>query len=173
MFARSTQRAARSVALQVFRHLHALSLRFHLERQTGGMTRDIERGTRGDAFAVSTTRCTASCRRWWRSRWSSCLLACKFDVWFAGITFVRAGRCTSRFTVTVTEWRTHFRRAMNELDRSANTRAIDALINYETVKYFGNERIREPPLRRKPAATGARGGQVADLAVGAQHSARA
>jgi ABC-type bacteriocin/lantibiotic exporter with double-glycine peptidase domain len=69
VFAKVTQRAVRTIALQVFRHLHALSLRFHLERQTGGLTRDIERGTRGISSAGVSTRCTASCPRWSRSRW--------------------------------------------------------------------------------------------------------
>jgi ATP-binding cassette subfamily B protein len=136
-FAKVTQRAVRTIALKVFRHLHALSLRFHLNRQTGGMTRDIERGTRGVSSLVSYTL-------------FSILptlveiglvigyLSLHYDIWFSLIT---AGALLAYivFTVSVTEWRTHFRRTMNELDSKANTRAIDSLINYETVKYFGNE----------------------------------
>ncbi len=137
VFARVTERAVRTVALQVFRHLHALSLRFHLERQTGGLTRDIERGTRGISSLVSYTL-------------YSILptlveiglvlgyLVLHYDPWFAGITVV-ALACYIVFTVWVTEWRTQFRRTMNELDSKANTRAVDSLLNFETVKYFGNE----------------------------------
>ncbi len=136
-FAKVTQRAVRTIALQVFRHLHALSLRFHLGRQTGGVTRDIERGTRAVSSLVSYTL-------------FSILptlveiglvlgyLSLKYDLWFSAITLVALVTYIS-FTVIVTEWRTHFRRTMNDLDSKANTRAIDSLLNYETVKYFGNE----------------------------------
>lgn len=137
VFARVTQRAVRTIALQVFRHLHALSLRFHLNRQTGGMTRDIERGTRGISslvsyalFSILPTLIEISLVLGY--------LVLHYDIWFAGITVVALVSYIG-FTVTVTEWRTHFRRTMNTLDSSANTKAIDSLINYETVKYFGNE----------------------------------
>ncbi len=137
VFAKATEGAARRISLEVFRHLHALSLRFHLERQTGGMTRDIERGTRGvhslisySLYSIVPTLIEVTL--------VLTLLAVKFDVWFAGITIV-ALVLYIFFTVTVTEWRTQFRKQMNELDSSAHSRAIDSLLNYETVKYFNNE----------------------------------
>jgi len=137
LFARVTQRAVRTIALKVFRHLHALSLRFHLNRQTGGMTRDIERGTRGvnslisySLFNVLPTLVEITLVLGY--------LVLNYDVWFSIITVVALASYIA-FTVIVTEWRTHFRRTMNELDSKANTKAIDSLLNYETVKYFGNE----------------------------------
>ena len=137
IFARVTQRAVRTVALQVFRHLHSLSLRFHLNRQTGGMTRDIERGTRGISSLVSYTLFSIL-PTLVEITLVLGYLVLHYDIWFAGITFVALTSYIT-FTVVVTEWRTHFRRTMNDLDSKANTRAIDSLINYETVKYFGNE----------------------------------
>jgi ABC-type transport system involved in Fe-S cluster assembly fused permease/ATPase subunit len=136
-FAKVTQRAVRTIALQVFRHLHSLSLRFHLNRQTGGMTRDIERGTRGVSSLVSYTLFSIL-PTLVEIAMVIGYLAFHYDIWFSVIT---AGALVTYivFTVTVTEWRTHFRRTMNELDSKANTKAIDSLINYETVKYFGNE----------------------------------
>ena len=137
LFARVTQRAVRTIALKVFRHLHALSLRFHLNRQTGGMTRDIERGTRGvnslisySLFNVLPTLVEITLVLGY--------LVLNYDIWFTVITGVALSSYIA-FTVIVTEWRTHFRRTMNELDSKANTKAIDSLLNYETVKYFGNE----------------------------------
>jgi ATP-binding cassette, subfamily B, heavy metal transporter len=137
VFAKATEGAARRISLEVFRHLHALSLRFHLERQTGGMTRDIERGTRGvhslisySLYSIVPTLIEVAL--------VLSLLAVKFDAWFAVITGV-ALVFYIFFTVTVTEWRTQFRKTMNELDSSAHSRAIDSLLNYETVKYFNNE----------------------------------
>ena len=137
VFARVTQRAVRTIALQVFRHLHALSLRFHLNRQTGGMTRDIERGTRGISSLVSYTLFSILPTLVEITLVLS-YLAIHYDIWFTVIT---GGALVIyiAFTVVVTEWRTHFRRTMNALDSKANTKAIDSLINYETVKYFGNE----------------------------------
>jgi ATP-binding cassette, subfamily B, heavy metal transporter len=137
VFAKATEGATRSIALQVFGHLHALSLRFHLERQTGGMTRDIERGTRGVQSLISY------------SLYSIfptlievvlvlTLLGTKFDMGYVWITLVALVLYVT-FTVTVTEWRTKFRREMNELESSSQTKAIDSLLNYETVKYFNNE----------------------------------
>lgn len=137
VFAKVTQRAVRTVALQVFRHLHSLSLRFHLNRQTGGMTRDIERGTRGISSLVSYTLYSILPTLVEISLVIGYLLF-NYDIWFAGITF-GALLTYIVFTVLVTEWRTNFRRTMNDLDSKANVRAIDSLINYETVKYFGNE----------------------------------
>lgn len=137
VFAKATEGAARRISLEVFRHLHALSLRFHLARQTGGMTRDIERGTRGvhslisySLYSIIPTLIEVTL--------VLTLLAVKFDVWFAWITIIALVFYVT-FTVTVTEWRTKFRREMNELDSSAHSRAIDSLLNYETVKYFNNE----------------------------------
>ena len=155
VFAKATEGAARRISLEVFRHLHALSLRFHLERQTGGMTRDIERGTRGvhslisySLYSIIPTLIEVTL--------VLSLLAVKFDVWFAGITGI-ALVFYIFFTVTVTEWRTQFRKTMNELDSSAHSRAIDSLLNYETVKYFNNEefeakRYDENLLRYRSAA---------------------
>ena len=137
IFAKATEGASRTISLQVFRHLHALSLRFHLERQTGGMTRDIERGTRAvnslisySLYSIFPTLIEVAL--------VLSYLALKFDLWFAGITIVALVVYIS-FTVVVTEWRTHFRKEMNELDSKAHSRAIDSLLNYETVKYFNNE----------------------------------
>ena len=134
-------RIARQVALQTFDHLLSLSLRFHLERQTGGVSRDIERGSRAIhsllnyfIYNIIPTLVEISL--------VIVLLASRFDGWFAAITLTALVAYIA-YTVTVTEWRTHFRRAMNEQDSKANTRAVDALINYETVKYFGNERFEQ------------------------------
>jgi ATP-binding cassette subfamily B protein len=137
LFAKVTQRAVRKIGLQVFRHLHALSMRFHLARQTGGLTRDVERGQRGISTLVSfalfsilptLVEIVLVCA----------ILVARYDWTFMGIA---AGALVVYigFTIAITEWRTHFRREMNELDSKANTRAIDSLLNYETVKYFGNE----------------------------------
>ena len=137
LFARVTQRAVRTIALQVFRHLHALSLRFHLNRQTGGMTRDIERGTRGVSSLISYTLFNILPTLVEITLVLGYLVT-HYDIWFSVITAV-ALVIYITFTVMVTNWRTHFRRTMNDLDSKANTKAIDSLINYETVKYFGNE----------------------------------
>jgi ATP-binding cassette subfamily B protein len=137
LFARVTQRAVRTIALQVFRHLHSLSLRFHLNRQTGGMTRDIERGTRGVGSLISYTLFNILPTLVEISLVLGYLVT-HYDIWFTAITFVALISYIT-FTITVTDWRTHFRRTMNDLDSKANTKAIDSLINYETVKYFGNE----------------------------------
>ena len=137
IFSKVTEQAVRQVGLQVFDHLHALSLRFHLSRQTGGMTRDIERGTRGiqslisfSLYSIIPTLIELAMVLGY--------FVYAYNIWFAGVTFV-ALFCYVVFTVTVTEWRTHFRREMNNLDSKANQSAVDSLINYETVKYFGNE----------------------------------
>jgi len=137
IFAKVTQSSIRRVALQVFKHLHRLSLRFHLERQTGGVSRDIERGSRGISFLLNfmifnivPTLLEISL--------VTVILFINYDAWFAIITFVTVAAYIT-FSLTVTEWRMRFRRQMNELDSRANTRAIDSLLNYETVKYFCNE----------------------------------
>jgi len=137
VFVRVTQHAIRRVALGVFRHLHALSLRFHLERQTGGMTRDIERGTRGISTLLSYLLFSIIPVILEFALVAAVLLS-KFDWRFAAVTF-GAVAIYIAFTILVTEWRIDIRRRANELDSRANTRAIDSLLNYETVKYFGNE----------------------------------
>ena len=139
LFARVTQNAVRKVALQVFNHLHSLALSFHLARQTGGVSRDIERGTRGIQSLISYSLYSIL-----PTLIEFCLvlgyLAYAYDIWFAVITFV-ALVLYIIFTVVVTEWRTHFRRTMNDMDSKANQKAIDSLLNFETVKYFGNEQF--------------------------------
>jgi ATP-binding cassette, subfamily B, heavy metal transporter len=137
VFVRVTQRAIRRVALTVFRHLHSLSLRFHLARQTGGVSRDVERGTRGISSLLSYMLFSIIPVILEFSLVAVVLLA-KFDWRFPAITF-GAVAVYIAFTVWVTEWRIDIRRRANELDSKANTRAIDSLLNYETVKYFGNE----------------------------------
>jgi ATP-binding cassette, subfamily B, heavy metal transporter len=137
VFVRVTQRAIRRVALTVFRHLHSLSLRFHLDRQTGGVSRDIERGTRGISTLLSYMLFSIIPVILEFSLVAVVLLT-KFDWRFAAVTFA-AVAIYMFFTVSVTEWRMDIRRQANELDSKANTRAIDSLLNYETVKYFNNE----------------------------------
>jgi ATP-binding cassette, subfamily B, heavy metal transporter len=137
IFAKVAQRAIRRVALQTFRHLHQLSLRFHLDRQTGGLSRAIERGAKGIEFLLffvlfnvfpTLVEIGLVCVVLWHF----------YDVWFALVTAVTIGTYIW-YTFFVTEWRIKFRRRMNESDSEANTKAIDSLLNYETVKYFGNE----------------------------------
>lgn len=137
LFAKVTEGSARTLALQVFRHLHALSLRFHLGRQTGGISRDIERGTRGIHSLVSYLLCSILPTLVEVGLVIAYFLV-KYDVWFALITFCALVSYIV-FTVTMTDWRTHFRRRMNEFDSRANQKAVDSLLNFETVKYFGNE----------------------------------
>ncbi|MEP6702074.1 MAG: ABC transporter ATP-binding protein/permease, partial [Betaproteobacteria bacterium] len=176
LFSRVTQRAVRKIALQVFRHLHALSLRFHLARQTGGLTRDIERGTRGIDSLISYTLFSILPTLIEIGLVIGILVA-KYEMTFvlitAGTLVVYIG-----YTIGVTEWRTNFRRTMNELDSKANSRAIDSLLNYETVKYFGNEgfeadRYDESMQRFETAAVRSRSslsllniGQSAIIAIG-------
>jgi ATP-binding cassette subfamily B protein len=137
LFSKVTESAVRQLALKVFRHLHSLSLRFHLDRQTGGMSRDIERGTRGiqqlisySLYSILPTLVEVGLVLGF--------LVVKYEAYYAVVAGV-ALVAYIVFTIKVTEWRTHFRRTMNELDSRANSRAIDSLLNYETVKYFGNE----------------------------------
>jgi ATP-binding cassette subfamily B protein len=176
VFAKATQGAARSIALQTFQHLHALSLRFHLERQTGGMTRDIERGVRGieslisySLYSIVPTLIEVAL--------VLTILAVKFDAWFAWIT-ISALAVYIFFTVTVTEWRTQFRREANEFDSAAHTKAVDSLLNYETVKYFNNEefearrydesleRLRRARLKSQTTLSMLNTGQQMIIAVG-------
>ncbi len=175
VFAEATQCASRRIALQTFEHLHGLSLRFHLDRQTGGMTRDIERGVRGleslisySLYSVVPTLIEMAL--------VLVILSVKFDLGFAAITLV-ALVLYIVFTVTVTEWRTHFRRQANEFDSAAHTRAIDSLLNYETVKYFNNEafeskrydeslqRLRRARLKSQTSLSLLNGGQQLIISV--------
>jgi ATP-binding cassette subfamily B protein len=137
VFAKVGQRAIRTVALQTFRHLHNLSLSFHLERRTGGLSRAIERGTNGIdtlltfmLFNIVPTLIEMAlvCGILWAF----------FSVWYAVVTLVCVAGYIG-YTLLITEWRLKYRRQMNDTDQEANTRAIDSLLNYETVKYFGNE----------------------------------
>ena len=137
LFARVTYRTMRRAALRVFHHLHALSLRFHLERRTGGLSRVIERGIKGIEFVLGFTifnilptllEILMICAILWKF----------FDFWFAAATFATIGFYIA-YTLVMTEWRIKFRRLMNDRDTEANSKAIDSLLNYETVKYFGNE----------------------------------
>ena len=176
VFAKATEGTARSISLSVFRHLHSLSLRFHLERQTGGMTRDIERGTRAvhslisySLYSIVPTLIEVVM--------VLTLLGVKFDAWFAWIT-IMALVVYIAFTITVTNWRTQFRKQVNELDSTSHTRAIDSLLNYETVKYFNNEdfeakrydesleRLRRAQLKAQTTLSILNTGQQLIIAVG-------
>ena len=137
LFARVTQQAVRTIALQVFEHLHALSLRFHLERQTGGLTRDVERGTRSISSLISYTLYSIL-PTLVEIALVLGILAVRYEIGFTLITLATLTAYVV-FTIVVSNWRTHLRRTVNELDSAANVRAIDSLINYETVKYFNNE----------------------------------
>ena len=137
LFTKVAQRAIRRVGLEVFRHLHKLALRFHLDRQTGGLSRAVERGSKGIEFLLSfmlfnilptLLEIGLVCGMLWHL----------YDARFAIVTFLTISVFIA-FTTGVTEWRSKFRRVMNETDQEANTKAIDSLLNYETVKYFGNE----------------------------------
>ncbi|TCP12131.1 ATP-binding cassette subfamily B protein [Crenobacter luteus] len=138
IFARVTQGAIHQVARSVFDHLFRLSLRFHLERQTGGMSRDIERGTKGIGFLLNFMVFNILPTLVEIGLVAGILLT-RYSGWFAAVTLGTIALYVA-FTLAVTEWRMVFRRSMNELDSKANSKAIDALLNYETVKYFGNER---------------------------------
>ena len=150
IFAKVAQHAVRHIALITFRHLHALSLRFHMDRQTGGLNRAIERGAKGIEFLLSYVlfsvlptllEITMVCGiLWWQ-----------LGAEYALITFVTIAFYIT-FTFSVTEWRTRFRRVMNEMDGNASTKAVDSLLNYETVKYLGNE---EHEVRRYDSAMAA------------------
>ena len=137
IFAKATEGATRAIALQVFGHLHGLSLRFHLERQTGGMTRDVDRGTRGVQSLISYSLYSIF-PTLLEVVLVLALLGTRFELWYVWTTLAALGAYVL-FTVKVTEWRTQYRREMNELESASQTRAVDSLLNYETVKYFNNE----------------------------------
>ncbi|MBC9177310.1 ABCB family ABC transporter ATP-binding protein/permease [Pseudoroseomonas ludipueritiae] len=141
VFVRVQARAARVIALQVFHHLHALSLRFHLDRQTGGLSRLIERGTKGINFVLDYM-VFSIIPTLLEVLMVAFILWGMFDWSFAVVTLVTIGLYIA-FTLVFTDWRLRFRRAMNEMDQDANTKAVDSLLNYETVKYFGNEKHEE------------------------------
>jgi ATP-binding cassette subfamily B protein len=176
VFSHATQGAARSIALQTFEHLHALSLRFHLERQTGGMTRDIERGVRAIESLISFSLFSIVPTLIEMVLVLS-ILAVKFDVWFAVITLVALVGYVA-FTVGITEWRTKYRRQVNEFDSAAHSKAIDSLLNYETVKYFNNElfeasrydqsllRLREARVKAQMTVSLLNSGQQLIIAIG-------
>ncbi|MEN4919490.1 ABC transporter ATP-binding protein/permease [Achromobacter spanius] len=137
IFARVGQHAIRAVGLQIFRHLHSLALRFHLARQTGGLNRAIERGTKGIQTLLSFL--LFNILPTFFEIGLVCIVLWKmFDGWLALATGATVTLYIA-YTLVVTEWRTRFRRQMNETDSEANTKAIESLLNYETVKYFGNE----------------------------------
>ncbi|MDT8264671.1 ABC transporter ATP-binding protein/permease, partial [Roseomonas sp. DSM 102946] len=141
IFVKVQARAARRIALQVFQHLHALSLRFHLDRQTGGLSRVIERGTRGINFVLDFMLFNII-PTIFEILLVAAILWKMFSFAFAAVTLGTIGIYIV-FTLAFTNWRLRFRRAMNEMDQDANTKAVDSLLNYETVKYFGNERHEE------------------------------
>lgn len=137
IFARVEQRAVRQAALHTFEHLHRLSLRFHLDRKTGGISRAIERGVRGIEFLLDFMLFNILPTLF------EILLVCAilwslYSVWFALITLATIA-CYIAWTLIITDWRIKYRQQMNETDSLAHTRAIDSLLNFETVKYFGNE----------------------------------
>ncbi len=169
LFAKVTQRAVRKIALQVFRHLHALSLRFHLARQTGGLTRDVERGQRGISTLISFALFSILPTLVEITLVTGILLV-RYDWTFVAITAGALGLYIT-FTVLVTEWRTHFRREMNELDSKANTRAIDSLHQLRDGEVLRQRRVGGRTLRPEPAAVGESRGEEPDVAVRAQHRA--
>ena len=176
VFAKATHGAARAIALKTFEHLHSLSLRFHLERQTGGMTRDIERGVRGIesmvSFALFNIVATLV-----EVLLVLFILARQFDWGFAAITLTALVLYIA-YTVGVTEWRIQYRRQANQFDSAAHSKAIDSLLNYETVKYFNNEafearrydesleRLRRAQLKSRSSLSLLNGGQQLIIAVG-------
>ncbi|KTD97884.1 ABCB family ABC transporter ATP-binding protein/permease [Pseudoalteromonas sp. H71] len=137
VFSRVTEHAMRNIGLKVFKHLHSLELAFHLDRQTGGISRDIERGTSGLSFLMRFLMFNIV-PTLFEILTVAIIFGTLFSVWFALITLLAVGVYIF-FTVTVTQWRNRFIRESNAADNLSNTRAIDSLLNYETVKYFNNE----------------------------------
>ena len=139
VFSRITERAMRRMVLRVFEHLHALELEFHLSRQTGGISRDIDRGGNGFSFLMRMLVFNIVPTLIELGMVAAILLI-NFDAWYALIILVCVS-CYIYFTILTTEWRNRFVREANQLDSQTNTRAIDSLLNYETVKYFNNEQF--------------------------------
>ncbi|MEQ9445730.1 MAG: ABC transporter transmembrane domain-containing protein, partial [Rhodospirillaceae bacterium] len=139
VFAKVGVRAVRKSALAILEHLHRLSLRYHVQRQTGGLSRSIERGTIAIQSLLSITLFNLF-PTLFEVGLVTVILWGAFDAWFAVVTFTTVAIYVF-FTAYTTEWRLKFRREMNQLDNKANTRAIDSLLNYETVKAFGNEKL--------------------------------
>ncbi|HRH82175.1 MAG TPA: ABC transporter ATP-binding protein/permease [Thiobacillaceae bacterium] len=176
LFARVLQRAMRGVIHDVFRHLHAQSLRYHLERRTGGLASDIERGARSIRFLINFSLFNIGPTLLEILMVAGVLFA-KYDPWFGGITLITLAVYIG-FTVAITNWRLQHRRAMNETDTAANARAVDSLLNYETVKYFNNEdyeaerlkadlsRAEEAAVRSEISLALLNGGQAAIIALG-------
>ncbi len=176
IFAKVTQRAIRRAASRVFMHLHSLSLRFHLERQTGGVSRDIERGSRGISFLMNFMLFNILPTLLEIGLVLGILMS-KYDIWFSIIISLTLMAYIA-LTLIVTEWRMIFRRTMNNMDSKANTQAIDSLLNYETVKYFGNEAWEarrydehllaweKAAVRNQTSLAALNGGQSAIIAIG-------
>jgi len=137
VFSRVTEHAMRDIGLKVFKHLHSLELAFHLDRQTGGISRDIERGTSGLSFLMRFLMFNIV-PTLFEILTVAIIFGSLFSIWFALITLLAVAIYIT-FTVTVTQWRNRFIREANAADNLSNTRAIDSLLNYETVKYFNNE----------------------------------
>ena len=137
LFGRVTEHAMRHIGLKVFKHLHALELSFHLDRQTGGISRDIERGTQGLSFLMRFLMFNII-PTLFEILIVAVIFATLFSPWFALVTLI-AVILYIAFTVIVTQWRNRFIREANQADNNSNSRAIDSLLNYETVKYFNNE----------------------------------
>jgi ABC-type transport system involved in Fe-S cluster assembly fused permease/ATPase subunit len=137
LFGRVTEHAIRKVGLRVFKHLHSLELAFHLDRATGGISRDIERGTSGISFLMRFLMFNIV-PTLFEIAMVAVIFAFTFSIWYAAITLVAVAIYIA-FTIITTEWRNRFVREANQADSSTNTRAIDSLLNYETVKYFNNE----------------------------------
>ncbi|SFI79531.1 ABC transporter ATP-binding protein/permease [Nitrosomonas sp. Nm34] len=176
VFAKVTQRVIRRIAIKVFSHLHALSLRFHLARQTGGVSRDIERGSRGISFLLNFMLFNIL-PTLLEIGLVMLILISRYDIWFFIITLLTLLAYIA-LTLFVTEWRMIFRRTMNDMDSKANTRAIDSLLNYETVKYFGNETLEtqrydehlqqweKAAVRNQTSLAALNSGQSAIIAIG-------
>ncbi|WP_462147816.1 ABCB family ABC transporter ATP-binding protein/permease [Pseudoalteromonas gelatinilytica] len=137
LFGRVTEHAMRHIGLKVFKHLHSLELAFHLDRQTGGISRDIERGTNGLSFLMRFLMFNIV-PTLFEIITVAIIFATLFSPWFALVTVIAVAIYIT-FTVIVTQWRNRFIREANAADNNSNTRAIDSLLNYETVKYFNNE----------------------------------
>ena len=137
LFGRVTEHAMRHIGLKVFKHLHSLELAFHLDRQTGGISRDIERGTSGLSFLMRFLMFNIV-PTLFEIITVAIIFATLFSPWFALVTVIAVAIYIA-FTVIVTQWRNRFIREANTADNNSNTRAIDSLLNYETVKYFNNE----------------------------------